>query len=78
MQSIYLKKHIHKTIYTINKTPITMETIIIYVLAWITLMTLILWKMPKTQIKAIQGFFKAVLPKVPVTGIIEAFKKKRP
>lgn len=55
-----------------------MQTTIIIVLLWITLMTLILWKMPPSQMKAIQNFFKNVMPKIPITGIIEAFKKKKP
>jgi preprotein translocase subunit YajC len=53
-----------------------MTTILTIVLLWITLMTLILWKMPPKQMKAIQDFLKNVLPKIPITSIIEAFRKK--
>lgn len=55
-----------------------MQTFIIIILLWITLMTLILWKMPPSQMKAIQNFFKNVLPKIPITGIIEAWRNKKP
>lgn len=54
-----------------------MTTIITIILIWITLMTLILWKMPASQIKVIQSFFKSVLSVIPITGIIEALKKKK-
>jgi hypothetical protein len=55
-----------------------MRTTIIIILVWITAMTLIFWQMPENKIKASQNFFKEVLPSIPFTGIIEAFKSKKP
>jgi hypothetical protein len=54
-----------------------MLTAIIIILVWITLMTLILRNIAPIQIKAMQDFFKIVMPKIPFAGIIEAFKKKK-
>jgi len=55
----------------------TLFIYIILVLSWITIMTLILCKIPPIQIKAMAEFFKSILPKIPIAGIIEAFKSKK-
>ena len=54
-----------------------METNFIAFLVWISLMMLIIWMMPKNKVEVAKNFFKDVLPKIPITGIIEAFKNKK-
>ncbi|MBN8696461.1 MAG: hypothetical protein J0L87_08025 [Bacteroidetes bacterium] len=55
----------------------TIIIIIIIVLVWITIMTLIFWMMPQNKVKTAQDFFKDVIPKVPIAGIIEVFRNKK-
>lgn len=54
-----------------------MQTTITIILVWITIMTLIFWKMPPSKVKIAQSFFKDVMPKIPITGIIEAFRSNK-
>lgn len=54
-----------------------METILLYILSFIVIMTLLLWMIPSTKIKAIGGFFSVVLPKIPLVGIMKAIFEAR-
>lgn len=54
-----------------------METILLYILGFIVIMTLLLWMIPSTKIKAIGGFFSVVLPKIPLVGMTKAIFEAR-
>ena len=47
-----------------------------YILGFIVIMTVILGFMPPNKIKAIERFFVAVLPKIPITSIIKKTREK--
>jgi hypothetical protein len=50
-----------------------METVVLYILGFIIIMTLILWRMPVNKIKVIGAFFGTVLPKIPLAGMLKAY-----
>lgn len=52
-----------------------METITLYILGWIVVVIVILAFIPGTKIREIANFFKAVLPRLPITDIIKLFRK---
>lgn len=54
-----------------------MDSTIIYLLTWMFFMSILLWLMPNSKIKAITDFFSSVLPKIPITGIIKLLKKDK-
>lgn len=51
-----------------------MEATVLYILGFIVVMTLILWMIPEGKIVVISGFFVAVLPKIPLAGMIKAYQ----
>jgi hypothetical protein len=51
--------------------------IFLSVLVFILVMTIVLCFVPKDRIPIIERFLVKVLPRIPFTGIIEAWKKKR-
>lgn len=52
-------------------------TTLVIVLLWITVMTLIFWRMPANKIKVAGHFFKIVMPKIPFKDIIDAWKNRK-
>ncbi len=52
-----------------------METITLYFLIWIVVVIIVLAFIPLEKIKEIASFFKAVLPRLPITDIIKLFQK---
>jgi len=54
-----------------------MEKIAIYLFSWIIVMTLLLTFIPKDRIPLITKFFEKVLPKIPFTGMIDAWKRSK-
>lgn len=52
-----------------------METITFYFLVWIVVVIIVLAFIPRTKIREITGFFKEVLPRLPITDIIKLFRK---
>lgn len=55
----------------------TMLSIVLSVLGFIVVMTLILTVIPKDRILLIAEFFVKVLPRIPITGIIEVLKRNK-
>jgi hypothetical protein len=54
-----------------------MENIVLYVLGWTFLMTPIIAVLPEHKARQVTRFFEKVLPKIPITGIINAFRKPK-
>jgi hypothetical protein len=52
-----------------------METITLYFLGWTVVVIIVLAFIPNVKIKEIANFFKAVLPRLPITDIIKLFRK---
>lgn len=52
-----------------------MERIILYFLGWTLIVIVILIFVPPVKIRAIGGFFREVLPRLPITAIIKLFRK---
>ena len=52
-----------------------METITLYFLGWMVVVIVILAFIPGVKIREIANFFKAVLPRVPITEIIKLLRK---
>lgn len=55
-----------------------MEVVIIAVLVWSIIMFLLLWFCPKDRIPLIIKFFVQVWPKLPISAIVQVFKKNDP
>ena len=49
--------------------------IVLFMLVFIMMMTLILCFVPKDRIPLIAGFLEKVLPSIPFTGMIQAWRK---
>jgi len=52
-----------------------MEIIALYFLIWTIVVIIVLAFIPNVKIKEIANFFKAVLPRLPITDIIKMFRK---
>lgn len=51
--------------------------IFLYFFSWFVVMTILLTVIPKDRIPLIIDFFERILPRVPVTGIIQAIQRLR-
>jgi hypothetical protein len=62
---------------TIYLKEVDMEYLILGFYVWFAVMFLLLMICPKDRIPIITKFYEKVLPRLPITGIIKAFKKKK-
>lgn len=58
-----------------DKAHVKMERIILYFLGWTVIVIVILIFVPPVKIRAIGGFFREVLPRLPISAIIKLFRK---